>query len=652
MDAVSTLVDSMAEWRLLDPAQVEEVRRQLLPQFATDSRGLAAQLLKRQWLTPLQINRLYAGRGEELLLGNYVLLERLGEGGMGQVFKARNWKLGRIVALKLIRKDLLANAVVVSRFRREIEATAQLDHPHLIRAFDADQTDDGLFIVMEYVEGVDLLRLVKEKGPLPPARACDYIRQAALGLQHAHEKGLIHRDIKPPNLLLDTQSDTIKILDLGLARLQEASEGPVQGMAQPSLTQMGVIVGTVDFIAPEQAKNSRKVDCRADLYAIGGTFHYLLTGRPPYPGGSPTEKLIKHAMDPLPPLAEAPAPVRAVVHRLLAKRPEDRFATAAELAQALEELLAHPEKLQSRVASELPNTVPLLQLPPAPVRAMQPTALDAVPERTKDSRMMPRVPKKTPTGRAKTTPERPTPPPRPALAPETLSLAPPRARPAEKKRRRGLVITLVLLGALAVAVPFFVPPASSKGEPSSSGDKRSVEDKKDLPKPVVPKPPPRWDGVVREFLVVGPSRGEPRFVSQVERNPRPGAVYQDFAGDEIRWAAEKVDPDGALRTASLVIRRPTHFYAQVSVFAPTSRSIKIQIGAADAVRLSVNGEVVHDSLKVNPNPRPDQEKLTAELRQGWNQVLVRLSARGLQPYEFHLRFPDAEDLRIALRPPG
>ena len=172
-------------------------------------------------MTAYQINQLFQDKGDGLVLGNYVLLERLGEGGMGAVFKARDRRLDRVVALKLIRKERLASVEAQRRFRREIRAASQLAHPNVVRAYDADQVGDVHFFAMEYVDGIDLHKLVERDGPLPVAQACDYVRQAALGLQHAHERGMVHRDIKPSNLLL-TQVDgkaVVKVLDLGLARL-------------------------------------------------------------------------------------------------------------------------------------------------------------------------------------------------------------------------------------------------------------------------------------------------------------------------------------------------------------------------------------------------------------------------------------------------
>ena len=331
--SVAELLDALRESRVLDPVQLRELTGP--PLSFPEAKALARELMRRGWLTPYQANQLFLGRGRELLLGSYVLLERLGEGGMGAVFKARNWKLGRVVALKVIRKERLATPNVVRRFQREILAAAQLNHPNVIRAFDADEVRGTHFFAMEYVEGADLARLVRERGPLSVARACDYVRQAALGLQHAHERGLVHRDIKPGNLFL-TREGVIKVLDLGLARLGEHAEG---ADSRSTLTQEGVVVGTLDYIAPEQAMDAHGADIRADLYSLGCTLYLLLTGRVPFPGRNTAEKLLRHQMEVPPPVDQlrpevAPA-VAAVVARLMAKRPGDRYQTPAELAAAL-----------------------------------------------------------------------------------------------------------------------------------------------------------------------------------------------------------------------------------------------------------------------------------------------------------------------------
>jgi serine/threonine-protein kinase len=212
-------------------------------------------------------------------------------------------------------------------------------HPHIVRAFDADRVGERHFLVMEYVEGIDLDRLVRKQGPLPVDRACKYIRQAAEALQYAHEHGLVHRDIKPANLLLATGTDSIKISDLGLARIIRA-EGEESAEC---LTQQGLVMGTIDYLAPEQARDAHAVDIRADLYSLGCTFYFMLTGRPPFAGSSPTEKLLQHQMDEPVPInqlrSDVPARLVYIIRRLMAKRPEDRFATPGEAAAALEYLL-------------------------------------------------------------------------------------------------------------------------------------------------------------------------------------------------------------------------------------------------------------------------------------------------------------------------
>jgi serine/threonine-protein kinase len=333
LETVAGLVSLLQKHSLLERAQLEEVRR-VLAARSPDPLSLARELMQRDWLTPYQINQLSQGRGADLVLGNYVLLTRLGEGGMGQVFKARHRKLGKVVALKILRKDRLAGAEAVRRFYHEIRAASRLVHPNIVHAEDADEIDGAQFFAMEFVEGTDLAKLVKQQGPLPVDRACDYVRQAALGLQHAHERGLVHRDIKPANLLL-ARNGVVKLLDLGLARRESVDDNS----QSTALTQEGSVLGTPDYIAPEQALRASSVDIRADLYSLGCSLFFLLTGQPPFPGGTLTEKLLRHQLDPPPPLAQvrpdAPPHVAAVIERLLAKRPDDRFQTPAEMVAAL-----------------------------------------------------------------------------------------------------------------------------------------------------------------------------------------------------------------------------------------------------------------------------------------------------------------------------
>jgi serine/threonine protein kinase/WD40 repeat protein len=348
------LVDTLRSLALLSAAQLGELNGPASSRFA-EPRLLGQELLQRGWLTPYQVNQLLQGHGQELVLASYVLLERLGQGGIGQVFKARHQKLDRVVAVKVIRRELLADADVVARFYREIQVVSHLDHPNVVHAYDAGPVPpaDGSraaatthFLAMEYVEGTDLARLVKQGGPLPVAQACEYIRQSALGLQHAHERGLVHRDVKPHNLIMSRREGLIKVADLGLARLPRA----LSDAATAALTSVGattgtltpanaVLIGTADYLAPEQALNFHAADIRADIYGLGCTFFYLLTGQPPFPGSTLTEKLLKHQQAPPPELREfrsdVPPGVAAVLTRMLAKQTEQRYQTPAEVAQAL-----------------------------------------------------------------------------------------------------------------------------------------------------------------------------------------------------------------------------------------------------------------------------------------------------------------------------
>lgn len=346
----AALVQAIRQHRLLESAALEECTR-LQAQFP-NPKALARELVTRKWLTPYQVNQLFQGRGQELLFGSYILLERLGEGGMGQVFKARNWKMDRIVALKMIRKDKLKHPEAVRRFQREVKAAAQLHHPNIVIAYDADAVGDTHFIAMEYVEGVDLGKLVKDSGPLPVPVACELIREAALGLQHACERGLVHRDIKPTNLLVErTPAGSagsarsmlraaglghVKVLDMGLARLQTSADDDGTAM----LTQDGALIGTPDFLSPEQSRNSRDADIRSDLYALGCTFYYLLTGRVPFPADTLSNKIWKQNFEEPTPIEQyrpdVPPGVVGIVRKLMAKKPEDRFQTPAALVAELD----------------------------------------------------------------------------------------------------------------------------------------------------------------------------------------------------------------------------------------------------------------------------------------------------------------------------
>ncbi len=303
---------------------------------------LVAGIVRAGRLTKFQGAQIVAGRAKALVLGDYVILDKIGSGGMGQVFKARHRRMKRIVAIKLLSPAALKDAQAVKRFQQEVEAAAKLLHPNIVTAFDAGQSHGQHYLVMEYVEGRDLAATVNQQGPLGVEKTLDYITQAARGLAFAHSKGIVHRDIKPANLLVD-QHGTVKILDMGLARL----DGPA---AHEGLTQSGQMMGTVDYMAPEQAFDARHADARADIYSLGCTLYRLLTGQPMYEGESLVQVSLAHRERPIPDLRGRLPGVSpqldAVFRRMVAKRPEDRFATMADVVAALEALRAGDRETQ------------------------------------------------------------------------------------------------------------------------------------------------------------------------------------------------------------------------------------------------------------------------------------------------------------------
>jgi serine/threonine protein kinase len=328
---LASFVDAIQASRILTPQQMQELAEHLQG-HGLDVRALGRALLDWGWLTPYQVNQASLHRVDRLAVAHYVLLARVGSGSTGDVFKARHRTMGRLVAMKVIHAERLASPRAVARFRREAEAAARLNHPNVVHAFDAGEASGTYFLAMEYVPGLDLGRVVDTQGPLEVACACDYGRQAALGLEHALERGVLHRDVKPSNLLLGADGSVVKVADFGLARLDVLEDG-----SEP-LTVAGKVVGTADYLAPEQAVGGA-VDARSDLYGLGCTLYHLLTGRPPFPRGSPAQKMICHLHEEPEPAERLrpglPSVVARVLRRLMAKRPEDRFQGPDEAADAL-----------------------------------------------------------------------------------------------------------------------------------------------------------------------------------------------------------------------------------------------------------------------------------------------------------------------------
>ena len=334
-----------------------------------DGEQLAKELVRQKKLTRYQVEQIYSGKGSALTFGNYVILDKLGQGGMGMVLKAQHKRMKRIVALKVMSAAGMKSPDAIKRFHREVEAAARLTHPHIVTAFDADEARGTHFLVMEYVEGMDLSALVKKNGPLPIAQAIACLLQAARGLEFAHEQGVIHRDIKPANLLFDNKG-TVKILDMGLARIEEAVGS---GAENAGLTSTGMIMGTVDFMSPEQAMDTKHADARSDIYSLGCTLFYLLTGKVLYEDDTLMKRLMAHQQRPIPSLsgvlqssAEAQKPqnttapetglsglfgdtgslsqinmetltaLDSVFRSMVAKKPEDRLQSMTDVIAALQ----------------------------------------------------------------------------------------------------------------------------------------------------------------------------------------------------------------------------------------------------------------------------------------------------------------------------
>ena len=318
---------------LIDEAGLNACWERIAPERRTPEaidRRLARQAIATGRLTLWQAQQLLAGRISGFFIDKYILLSLLGRGGMGRVFLAKDVRLGRTVALKLLSQERMNNPRAIARFRREAKVGAQLQHENLVRVYDEGESAGVLYLVMEHIDGKNIGQAIGELGKIPWPTAARLARQVALGLEHARLKGLIHRDVNPGNILI-TQDGTAKLTDLGLA---------IDLNDLDNVTREGATVGTFDYVSPEQAKNSRSVDTRADLYSLGCTIFHMIAGRVPFPMASLPEKLYAHQLHDPEPLTElvpeVPEGLAEVVRRLMRKSPDDRFQNPAELAQALE----------------------------------------------------------------------------------------------------------------------------------------------------------------------------------------------------------------------------------------------------------------------------------------------------------------------------
>lgn len=328
---------------LMDLPQIQEATERLQKNGGVpeDPQELARRLIADRWITPFHAEHLLAGRHKGFFLGKYKILGRLGAGGMGHVYLAQHTVMRRPVAIKVLPKTKGFDPSSIARFQREARAIATLNHPNIVQAYDIDQDGPVHYLVMEYVEGMSIQDYVRRLGPIPFGQAADYVCQAALGLEHAGQLGIVHRDIKPANLLVDAAGN-LKLLDMGLAVFFEERDEEALTLANEES-----ILGTADYLAPEQALDSHNVDIRADIYSLGATFYYMLTGGPPFPNGTIAQKLMYHQQKDPPPIRErtlgVPEEINVILRHMMAKKREDRFQQPSEVVAALASFVEHVE---------------------------------------------------------------------------------------------------------------------------------------------------------------------------------------------------------------------------------------------------------------------------------------------------------------------
>jgi serine/threonine protein kinase len=654
---VTDLVDTITQHRLLLPGPLQELTADLQTRF-DDPKQLARELADRGWLSTYQISLLLQGRVEELELGPYLLVEPLGESTTDQVYRARHRVFNRIVALRVINHDRLTNPEALQLFHREIQAAAQLEHPNLVVAYDADSVGDRHFFSMEYAEGINLDRLVRESGPLPIEDVCEFVRQVAAGLQHAYERGMLHGDLKPSNLILARKGGLADKGGSGTSLSSGTGLGSAPGSGSGSGLLRGTLVkvvglthlqptgrlpggsslsvdtdlpGSPDFLAPERGSDPTQGDIRSDLYSLGCTFYYLLTGWVPFPGGTVTEKLEKHRTQAPLPIAQlrpdVPADAIAIVDRLMAKRPEDRYQTPADVVRALTLGANVPPEEVARTVSPAP----------APAVATPQARVTATPR---------------PKLRAATTPRpaiRAAPPAR-AVQPAVSVRTVPPARPAGQSvaflqpppgRRYVLIVGLLsaglLFAILALVWALFLRPSPRRREviveeprvPGRSGMRyvRGATRVETILATLRTGGLPTLDGT---WYYIGPFDNPDGKGFDIAYPPEKEIdlkkTYPGKGGQVVGWKEYKNFRVGAIDDLAALFpnsRDDAVIYLFHEIDFGEALELPISLGSDDTLTVWLNGRQLL-AKNVLRACMPDQEHATLSLHQGKNQLLLKV----------------------------
>lgn len=352
-------LDHLAQCGLMSESDISALRAESAQELDRTCMPLAQRLVREGRLTDYQAATLGRGDLTHVVFGDYVAVEQVGQGGMAVVYRAVHRTSGETVAIKLLETE---DPEAASRFDREVRAASKVSHPNIVTAYDSVHHEDQNFLVMEYVDGPTLQKLVEEEGPLPWDEVVNYIAQAALGLEHAHSRLIVHRDIKPDNLLLGSDG-TVKILDLGLVRLDHAPRIDRRPSQNDRLTQMGTMLGTVDYMPPEQGSDPRLADYRSDIYSLGCTMYYLLYGEAPYSRDTTMGTLMAHQTDPIPDLTQlvpgVPPELQDVFEKMVAKDPYDRYQEMPELLFDLRHFFSEEDWLAIGGSEPAPPTGPV-----------------------------------------------------------------------------------------------------------------------------------------------------------------------------------------------------------------------------------------------------------------------------------------------------